>query len=41
MMNLLQETIEVMNEYGKAPEDVRWVGGDAFWGWGELPKEDS
>lgn len=31
MMNLLQETIEVMNEHGKAPEDVRWVGGDTFW----------
>ena len=26
MTNLLKETLEVLEKYGKSPKDVRWVG---------------
>lgn len=31
-MNLLNETIETLHEYGKSPEDVVWCGSQEF-GW--------
>ncbi len=30
MINLLQETIKTLNEHGKTPQDVLWVGGNAI-----------
>ena len=31
MENLLKETLEVLKENGKTPEDVEWVGCKEFW----------
>lgn len=30
-MNLLNETVEILNAYGRNEEDILWVGGDDFY----------
>ena len=30
--NLLDETLEILERYGKTPTDVRWIGSNE-WGW--------
>ena len=30
MVNLLEETVEVLEEYGKTLEDIEWIGGEDF-----------
>jgi len=32
IINLLEETIEILKEYGKTPEDILWCGSPE-WGW--------
>jgi len=32
LVNLLSETLEVLQKYGKSEEEVEWVG-SAKWGW--------
>lgn len=37
---LLQETIEILNDNGKSPTDVEWVGKyDGYYTWEEFEKQ--